>query len=118
MFEPGHLHITHAALQQSDSTYDIHLRYEVTEDAKEGKSVAFTMDGEINGKSFSEHFQLPRDLAFNFAHDASRIAIRHGLPNAAALPLHLDKDYDRMFEDVRDQLDAKSGEAVKPEHLE
>ncbi|RRV08336.1 DUF5064 family protein [Pseudomonas sp. v388] len=118
MFEPGHLHITHAALQQSDITYDLHLRYEVVEDAKEGKSVSFTMEGEINGQSFSEQFQLPRDLAFNFAHDASRIGIRHGLPGAASLPLHLHKDYDRMFEDIRDQLGAKSGEPVKPEHLE
>lgn len=118
MFEPGHLHITHAALQQSDITYDIHIRYEVIEDPKEGKSMGFTMEGDIGGNAFSERFQLPRDLAFNFAHDASRIGIRHGLPGAASLPLHLHKDYDRMFEDVRDQLDAKSGEPVKPEHLE
>ncbi|WP_434677872.1 DUF5064 family protein [Pseudomonas sp. R1-18] len=118
MFEPGHLHLTHAALQQSDVTYDIHIRYEVIEDPKEGKSMGFTMEGDINGKAFSEQFQLPRDLAFNFAHDASRIGIKHGLPNADSLPLARDPDYDRMFEDVRDQLDAKSGEPVKPEHLE
>ncbi|RMR63597.1 Acetyl-CoA carboxylase alpha subunit [Pseudomonas savastanoi pv. fraxini] len=59
-----------------------------------------------------------RDLAFNFAHDASRIAIRHGLPNSAALPIAQHKDYDRMFADIRDKLHAKSGDPVKPEHLE
>lgn len=118
MFEPGHLHITHAALQQADVTYDIHIRYEVNEDAKEGTCMGFTMQGEINGQAFTEQFQLPRDLAFNFAHDASRIAIKHGLPSADSMPLAMNQDYHRMFEDIRDKLDAKSGEPVKPEHLE
>ncbi|MCD5993960.1 DUF5064 family protein [Pseudomonas sp. CDFA 602] len=118
MFEPGHLHITHAALQQSDVTYDIHLNYEVTEDPKEGTGVHFTVQGDIGGKAFNEEFQLPRDLAYNFAHDVSRIAIRHGLPNSAGLPLAQHKDYDSMFEDIRNKLHAKSGEPVKPEHLE
>jgi hypothetical protein len=118
MFEPGHLHITHTALQQTDVTYDIHIRYEVISDAKEGTSMGFTLEGEINGKAFTERFQLPRDLAYNFAHDASRLAIKHGLPNADCLPLARDPDYDRMFEDVREQLHARSGEPVKPEHLE
>ncbi|CAM3047436.1 DUF5064 domain-containing protein [Pseudomonas floridensis] len=118
MFEPGHLHMTHAAFQQADVAYDIHLRYELNEDPKEGTCMHFTMQGEINGKTFSEEFQLTRDLAFNFAHDAGRIAIRHGLPNSDALPIAQHPDYDRMFEDIRDKLHAKSGEPVKPEHLE
>lgn len=118
MYEPGHLHLTHVALQPSDISYDIHLRYNVEEDPKQGTSMHFTMQGAINGKPFEEQFQLPRDLAFNFAHDASRIAIRHGLPNSAALPIAQHKDYDRMFADIRDKLHAKSGDPVKPEHLE
>jgi len=28
------------------------------------------------------------------------------------------KQYDQMFEDVRHQLDVKSGDPIKPEHLE
>ncbi|GAB7527720.1 DUF5064 family protein [Pseudomonas sp. 3A(2025)] len=118
MFEPGHLHITRSALQKTDHSFDIHIRYQRIEDPAQGTSMSFAMDGEINGKPFSETFQLPRDLAFNFAHDASRIAIRHGLPNTAGLPIAQHKDYDRMFEDIRAQLDIKSGEPVKPEHLE
>lgn len=78
----------------------------------------FTMQGEINGKTFSEEFQLPRDLAFNFAHHAGRIGMKHGLPNLAAMPIDLHKDYDRMFKDVREKLNARPGEPVKPEHLE
>ncbi|MBX8508841.1 DUF5064 family protein [Pseudomonas cichorii] len=118
MFEPGHLHITHAALQNTGFSYDIHIHYEVQEDPKEGTSMHFTMQGEINGKSFTEEFRLPRDLAFNFAHDASRIGIKYGLPNRAAMPIDLHKDYDRMFNDIREKLHARSGEPVKPEHLE
>ncbi|KAA8695842.1 Acetyl-CoA carboxylase alpha subunit [Pseudomonas caricapapayae] len=118
MYEPGHLHLTHVALQPTDISYDIHLSYEVNEDPKDGTCVHFTMKGEINGKPFEEQFQLTRDLAFNFAHDASRIAIRHGLPNSASLPIAQHKDYDRMFADIRDKLHVRSGEPVKPEHLE
>ncbi|MEE4788908.1 DUF5064 family protein [Pseudomonas alliivorans] len=118
MFEPGHLHMTHAAFQPSDVAYDIHLRYEVSQDPKQGTGIHFTMQGEIDGKTFSEEFVLPRDLAFNFAHDAGRIALKHGLPHSDSLPIAKHPDYDRMFEDIRDKLDAKSGEPVKPEHLE
>ncbi|KQQ50689.1 acetyl-CoA carboxylase [Pseudomonas sp. Leaf127] len=117
MFEPGHLHITHSALQKTDHSFDIHIRYQRTEDPAHGTGMNFDMQGEIDGKAFSDSFQLPRDLAFNFAHDASRIAIKHGLPNTAGLPLAQHKDYDRMFEDIREQLDARSGEPIKPEHL-
>lgn len=106
------------ALQPSEVSYDIHLRYEVNEDLKEGTSMHFTMQGQINDKTFEEQFQLTRDLAFNFAHDASRIAIRHGLPNSASLPIAQHKDYDRIFADIRDKLHAKPGDPVKPEHLE
>ncbi|WNW13580.1 DUF5064 family protein [Pseudomonas sp. DTU_2021_1001937_2_SI_NGA_ILE_001] len=118
MFEPGHLHIVHSALQKTDHSFDIHLRYQKVEDPAEGTCMSFDMQGEIDGKAFNETFVLPRDLAFNFAHEASRIAIRHGLPNPAGLPIAQHADYDRMFEDIRAQLHARSGEPVKPEHLE
>ncbi|MBC3954685.1 MULTISPECIES: DUF5064 family protein [Pseudomonas] len=118
MFEPGHLHMTHAAFQRSDVSYDIHLRYELSQDPKEGTGIHFTMQGEINEKTFSEVFRLPGDLAFNFAHDAGRIAIRHGLPHSDSLPIARHPDYDRMFEDIRNKLGVESGDPVKPEHLE
>lgn len=117
MFEPGHLHICRTALQASDFSYDIHIRYDVRENPVEGTSMHFAMEGDVDGKAFEEEFELPRDLAFNFAHDANRIALKHGLPSAAALPLATHKDYDLMFEDVRQKLHAESGDPVKPEHL-
>jgi hypothetical protein len=117
MFEPGHLHICHTALQASDFSYDIHIRYEVCENPAQGTSMLFAMEGQVQGQTFQEAFELPRDLAFNFAHDANRIAIKHGLAPTATLPLAMHKDYDLMFEDVRQKLGAESGDPVKPEHL-
>jgi|SRR5690606_15672381 len=117
MFEPGHLHICRTALQASDFSYDIHIRYEVCENPVEGTSMHFAMEGDVGGNTFQEEFELPRDLAFNFAHDANRIAIKHGLPHTATLPLAMHKDYDLMFEDVRKKLHAESGDPVKQEHL-
>jgi len=116
MFEPGHLHITRAALQPDEVGYDIHIRYEVAQ-TESGQGMHFTIDGEINGKSFSEAFDLPKDKAYNFASEASRVAEKHGLPKDADLHA-MDGQYDAMFEDVRDKLDMKSGDPVKPEHLE
>jgi len=78
----------------------------------------FSMEGEVNGNSFKDEFELPRDFAFNFAHNANQIAVKHGLPHTITLPLAMHKEYDDMFEDIRHQLDVKSGDPVKPEHLE
>ena len=116
MFEPGHLHVARPALQPDDVSYDIHVHYEVSQ-TDSGAGMHFTMDGEINGKPFNETFDLPKDLAYNFASEASRIAEKHGLPKDTDLH-SMDGQYDAMFEDIRHQLDMKSGDAVKPEHLE
>lgn len=117
MFEPGHLHICRVPLQPSDFGYDIHIHYEVSQDATEGTCMLFRMQGQVNGNAFEDQFLLPRDMAFNFAHDANRIALKNGLPHNTGLPLAMHKDYDAMFEDVRAKLHAQSGEPVKPEHL-
>lgn len=117
MFEPGHLHITRAPLQPSDFGYNIHIRYETCEHPEEGICMHFTMQGEVAGKTFEDEFKLPRDLACNFAHNANQIAVKHGMPHTAILPLTLHEDYDRMFKDIRDTLGIEPGESIKPEHL-
>jgi len=116
MFEPGHLHITRPALQPDEIGYDLHIRYEVSQ-TDAGPGMHFTLDGDINGKPVNDAFDLPKDLAYNFASEASRICEKHGLPKNADLH-DMHGDYDAMFEDIRDKLDMKSGDAVKPEHLE
>jgi hypothetical protein len=45
------------------------------------------------------------------------IAQKYGMPKIAVLNGSMHKQYDQMFEDVRHQLDVKSGDPVKPEHL-
>lgn len=117
MFEPGHLHITRAALQTSDFGYDIHIRYELSENPEEGKCMHFSIHGEVAGNTFEDEFELPRDQAYNFAHNANQIAVKHGMPHIAVLPLSMHEDYDRMFADVREKLGIEPGEPVKPEHL-
>lgn len=116
MFEPGHLHIARPALQPEDIGYDFHLRYEVSQ-TDSGPGMHFTLEGEINGKTVNETFDLPKDKAYNFASEASRIAEKYGLPKDTDLHA-INGEYDAMFEDIRDQLDMKSGDTVKPEHLE
>ncbi|MCK9799901.1 DUF5064 domain-containing protein [Pseudomonas chlororaphis] len=116
-FEPGHLHIQRAPLQPGDFGYDIKIDYEVVHDPKEGSAMHFTMHGEIQEKPFKEEFTLPKDLAYNFASEAFHVAVKYGIPkNADLRSMH--GHYDRMFEDIREQLHAKPGDPVKPEHLE
>jgi hypothetical protein len=118
MFEPGHLRLQHIALQPHDITYDIHLHYQLSSEAGSGAAMHFTVQGEIAGNTFSEEFELPKDMACNFASQAERIAHKHGLPKAKMLPVTLHKQYDQMFEDVRDKLQRQSGDPVEQEHLE
>lgn len=77
----------------------------------------FKMHGSVEGKDLKEEFFLPKDQAFDFARHATRIAQKYGMPKEASIGT-IHKEYDAMFEDVRAQLDIKSGDPVKPEHLD
>ena len=115
MFEPGHLHL---ASQPGQTAYAIDLCYEVRNDSGEGPMMHFRMQGQIAGKAFGEEFELHRDTAFNFASIASRIAARHGLPANHSLIMRGHADFDRMFEDIRNKLGARPGDAVDFDHLQ
>ena len=116
-FEPGHLHIERHALNKDDFSYDLCIDYEVVTDPKEGKGMLFKMHGNIEGNDLKEDFFLPKDQAFDFARHATHIAQKYGMPSSASIA-SMHKTYDEMFEDVRAQLNVKSGDPVKPEHLE
>ncbi|WP_338802807.1 DUF5064 family protein [Pseudomonas sp. RSB 5.4] len=118
IFEPGHLHIERHALNDDDVSYDLCIDYEVFTDPKEGKGMQFTLHGKIQGKDMKETFFLPKDQAYNFARDITRIAEKYGIPKTHSSIGSQHKHYDLMFEDVRVQLNMKSGDPVKPEHLE
>ena len=117
-FEPGHLHIQRHALNKDDVSYDVCIDYEVSQDPKEGKGMLFTMHGNIQGKDLKETFYLPKDQAYNFASNVTKIAEKSGIPKALSSIGSNHQYYDAMFEDVRARLDMKSGDPVKPEHLE
>ena len=117
IFNPGYLHIERESLGPHDFSYEIVIKYQVVQDPKEGKSMQFDMSGQINGKEFKESFTLPKDMAFDFARVGFKIAVKNGIPNNANI-LSMHKYYDLMFKDVREQLDVKPGDPVKPEHLE
>lgn len=116
MFEPGHLHIVHPALQPNDIGYNLHIRYEVSQ-TDSGPGMHFTVEGDINGKAVNEGFDLSTDKAYNFASEASRSLEKHGLPRTTDLHA-MHGEYDRMFEDIRHKLDMKPGDPVAPEHLQ
>ncbi|MCU9947773.1 DUF5064 family protein [Pseudomonas sp. PDM13] len=117
-FEPGHLHIERHALNEHDFSYNLCIDYEVTTDPKEGKGMLFTVHGSIFDKELKESFFLPKDLAYNFASNITKIAEKYGIPKAMSSIGSMHKHYDAMFEDVRAQLNMKSGDPVNPEHLE
>ncbi|HEY0289963.1 MAG TPA: DUF5064 family protein [Pseudomonas sp.] len=111
MFEPGHLHVTHSAFQPSDVSYNIHIRYELSQNTETGTGMRFFIEGEIDGKAFNDEFELHKDKAYNFASEASHITAKHGLPRNTNLH-DLHGQYDAMFEDIRHKLDMKSGDPV------
>ncbi|SDP45132.1 protein of unknown function [Pseudomonas arsenicoxydans] len=119
-FEPGHLHIERHALTDDDVNYNVCIDYKVAQDPKDGKEkgMLFTMHGSIQGKDFNEEFFLPKDQAYNFASNVTKIAEKYGIPKTHSSIGSAHKHYDLMFEDVRVQLNMKSGDPVNPEHLD
>ncbi|WP_085580499.1 MULTISPECIES: DUF5064 family protein [unclassified Pseudomonas] len=117
-FEPGRLHIERHALDKNDVSYEISLTYEVFQDPHKGKGMQFRMHGTIQGKTVDEPFFLPKEEAYNFARNVTQIAEKYGIPKTHSSIGSMHKMYDDMFEDVRKQLNMKSGDAVNPEHFE
>ena len=117
MFEPGHLHRSSTGGMPGIPEFSVDVRYDVRNDPAEGAMLHFRMTGEIEGKPFEDEFELHRDTAFNFASSITRIAGKHGLhPNFGPV-LRNRKEYDLMFEDIRNKLKAVPGEPVNLDHL-
>ncbi|MCI0912219.1 MULTISPECIES: DUF5064 family protein [Pseudomonas] len=119
-FEPGHVHIERTALNTHDHSYDLNIEYEATQDPKEGRGVQFRLHGSIEGKPVDETFFLAKDQVLpSFLMVLSRKAQNHLTPPKKFETLSSPhKIYDQMFEDIRAKLDVKSGDPIKPEHLE
>jgi len=112
-FEPGRLQIERTALQKSDHSYDLTIEYKVDQDPSKGKGIRFNVQGRIQGNDTQEEFFLPKEEAFNFARDLSRVFEKHGVPKDQQIQIHADnKIYDKVFEDIREKLAIKSGDPV------
>ncbi len=117
MFEPGHLHRAFAGMPgMPTGTIDVH--YEVRNDPAEGQMMHFKVAGDIEGKTFVEEFDMHRDTAFNFASLIAKAVTKQGLPPAITPIMRNHVEYDAMFNDIRDKLGAKPGEAVNLDNLE
>ncbi|WP_405120296.1 DUF5064 family protein [Pseudomonas leptonychotis] len=120
MFTPGHLHRSN--LDRSESLrlalpFSIDFYYEVRQDPQEGPMLHMRLIGEVQDRHFEEEFELHRDVAFNFASVATRIAAKHGLPPNASPIMRSHDEYDKVFADIRQQLHATSGEPVNLDHI-
>ncbi len=112
MFEPGHLHLANLPGLPGQPEFSIDLYYDVRQDPEQGSVMHFRMTGEVNGGTFEEEFEMRRDVAFNFASVATRVAAKHGLNPRFGPVVRDHKEYDLMFEDIRQKLHAHSGEPV------
>jgi len=117
MFEPGHLHRAFSGMPGIPAGH-VDVFYEVRNDVAEGTLMHFKVTGDLDGKLFTEEFDMHRDTAFNFASLIAKAVVKQGLPSAVSPIMRNHKEYDAMFEDIRDKLGAKSGDAVNLQNLE
>lgn len=92
--------------------YLIHLSYQVENPGRRDALVKFELAGEIDGQPFSDGFDLPGDIAFNFAGSATRLLRRHGLHMCRGPVLRFRKEHDQVFDGLRRQLRAEPGQPV------
>ncbi|MBJ9976125.1 DUF5064 family protein [Pseudomonas sp. S75] len=119
-FHPGRVHIERTALNRNDHSYDLAIEYEAIQDPKEGRGIQFHMHGSIEDQPVDERFFLAKDQVLpSFLMQLTRRAQAYlAAPKkfeSLASPHRL---YDHMFEDIRQTLDVKSGDPIKPEHLQ
>jgi len=119
-YHPGHVHIERTALNNTDHSYDLNIEYEAASDPKEGRGIQFHMHGSIEGKTVEEKFFLAKDQVLpSFLMLLTRKAQSYLAPPKKFENLSSPhKLYDYMFADIREKLDVKSGDPIKPEHLE
>lgn len=118
MFTPGRLHRSSTPGNAGVPEYSIDVIYEVRRDPKEGMLMHFKMVGEVSGRSFTEEFDMHRDTAFNFASRVAKTAVKHGVPANASLIMRGHKEYDAIFEDIRDKLGVQPGEPLNLDNAE
>ncbi|GAB3483364.1 DUF5064 family protein [Azotobacter salinestris] len=117
MFKPGHLHREHLPDKSDPQTFVYDVHYEVRDLPEKGQVLHMRMDGAVDGKAFSEECELPRDMAFDFMNELTRVAVRNGLHPRFGPILREHDEYDAMFEDIRHKLGLRPGEPIDLGHL-
>jgi len=120
MFTAGHLHRDNNDRPEHMRLlppFSVDFYYEVRKDPEQGPMLHMRLVGEVDGKHFEEVFELHRDVAFNFASVATRVAARHGLPPNASPVMRGHDEYDKVFADIRSKLNAQPGEPVNLDHI-
>jgi len=117
-FTSGHLHIERHALNDHDVSYDLNLEYDATTDPSRGRGIQFRLQGSAQDKPLDEQFWLPKEEAYNFARDVTKILGKHGISKEHSSIGSQHKYYDQIFEDIRQKLDMHSGDPVDPKHFE
>ncbi|WP_447747551.1 DUF5064 family protein [Pseudomonas nicosulfuronedens] len=108
----------HSSAGLDQQQYRIRLSYKVENAASRDARVTFELDGEIDGQPFKDGFELPGDVAFNFAGSATRILRRHGLRVCQGPVLRFRREHDRVFDDLRRQLKAEPGTPVDLQRMD
>ena len=120
MFTPGHLHRDNLNAPENlrlAPPFSVDFYYQVRQDPDQGPMLHMRLVGEVQGRHFDEEFELHRDVAFNFASVATRVAARHGLPPNASPVMRGHDEYDKVFADIRTKLHAKPGDPVNLDHV-
>lgn len=120
MFTPGHLHRDNNDRPEQlrmAPPFSVDFYYEVRQDPQQGPMLHMRLVGDVNGRHFDEEFELHRDVAFNFASVATRVAARHGLPIKASPVMRSHDEYDKVFADIRAKLHVRAGEPVNLDHV-
>lgn len=111
MFELGYFYLVSLfGFDQQD--INIYICYEVWQNVEFGVYVYFDMDGEIDGKLFSDFFELLCDIVFNFVSDVMWVVQKYGLYLKFGVIIWVYKEYDVMFEDICVKLYVYFGELV------
>ena len=117
MFEPGHFHRIFPVVP-GFPTGHVDVFYEVRNDPVEGMLMHFKLTGDLDGKTFSDEFDMHRDTAFNFASLIAKAMVKQGFPANISPIMRNHVEYDAMFNDIRDKLGAKPGEPVNLDNLD
>ncbi len=112
MFKPGRLSRVHFPHGCSRQHFACDIEYSVHNDPDSGQVLQVSMRGEVDGKPFSEEFELHRDIVYNVFSRVARIAVRHGLCLPGGPVLHGRADYDAMFADIRNKLSLTADEPL------